>query len=66
VEAVGGRRPLSVRMLNRYLTRLQAAAVNDPRLSERLVRVVGMIDPPSRLLHPATIASVLRGARRTR
>jgi 2-polyprenyl-6-methoxyphenol hydroxylase-like FAD-dependent oxidoreductase len=66
VEAVAGRRPLSVRMLNRYLARLQAAAVNDPRLTERLVRVVGMIDPPSHLLHPATIAPVLRGARRTR
>lgn len=66
VEAVDGRRPLPVRMLNRYLARLQAAAVEDPRLTERLVRVLGMIDPPSRLLHPTTIASVLRGVRRTK
>jgi 2-polyprenyl-6-methoxyphenol hydroxylase-like FAD-dependent oxidoreductase len=66
VEAVDGPRPLRVRVLNRYLARLQAAAVRDPRLTERLVRVVGMIDPPSHLLHPTTIASVLRGARRTR
>jgi 2-polyprenyl-6-methoxyphenol hydroxylase-like FAD-dependent oxidoreductase len=66
VEAVDGRRPLPVRMLNRYLARLQAAAVDDPRLTERLVCVLSMIDPPSRLLRPATMASALRGARRTR
>lgn len=65
VEAVDGPRPVRVRVLNRYLARLQAAAVRDPRLSERLVRVLGMIDPPSHLLHPTTIASVLRGASRT-
>ena len=66
VEAVHGRRPLSVRMRNRYLTWLQAAAVDDPRLTERLVRVLGMVDPPSRLLQPTTIAPVLRGALLTR
>jgi 2-polyprenyl-6-methoxyphenol hydroxylase-like FAD-dependent oxidoreductase len=66
VEAVDGERPLRVRVLNRYLARLQAAAVRDPRLTERLVRVLAMIDPPSHLLHPTTIASVLRGACQTR
>jgi hypothetical protein len=65
VEAVGGRRPLAVRMRNRYLARLQAAAVRDPRLTERLVRVVGMIDPPSHLVQPTTIAAVLLAGRRT-
>ena len=66
VEAVDGRRPVSVRVLNRYLARLQAAAVEDPRLTERLVRVVGLIDPPSRLLSPTMVAPVLRGGRRAR
>jgi 2-polyprenyl-6-methoxyphenol hydroxylase-like FAD-dependent oxidoreductase len=66
VKAVDGRRPLPVRMLNRYLARLQAAAVDDPRLTEQLVCVLGMIDPPSRLLRPATMASALRGARRAK
>ena len=65
VAAVDGRRPLTVRILNRYLERLQAAAVTDPRLTERLVRVLGLIDPPSTLLHPATIASVVSGTHRT-
>jgi 2-polyprenyl-6-methoxyphenol hydroxylase-like FAD-dependent oxidoreductase len=62
VEAVGGRRPLSVRLLNRYLARLQAAAVDDSYLTERLVRVIGMVDPPSHLLRPTTITAALRGA----
>lgn len=62
VDAVDGRRPLSVRVMNRYLTRLQAAAAHDPRLTARLVRVVGLVDPPSLLLRPTTIAPVLRSA----
>jgi 2-polyprenyl-6-methoxyphenol hydroxylase-like FAD-dependent oxidoreductase len=66
VEAVGGRRPITVRMFNRYLTRLQAAAVDDPRLTQRLVRVLGMVDPPTRLILPTTFATVLRQAIRTR
>jgi 2-polyprenyl-6-methoxyphenol hydroxylase-like FAD-dependent oxidoreductase len=66
VEAVGGRRPLSVRLLNRYITLVQAAAADDPRLTERLVRVLGMIDPPTRLLRPTTIAAALRGTSTSR
>jgi 2-polyprenyl-6-methoxyphenol hydroxylase-like FAD-dependent oxidoreductase len=66
VDAVEGRRPLPVRVLNRYIARLHAAAVHDPHLTERLVRIIGMIDPPSHLLRPTTVASVLRGAGRTR
>jgi hypothetical protein len=66
VEAVDGRRPFSVRLLNRYLVRLQAAAVDDPRLAEQLVRVIGMIDAPIHLLRPTTFAPVLREAIRTR
>jgi 2-polyprenyl-6-methoxyphenol hydroxylase-like FAD-dependent oxidoreductase len=66
VEAVGGRRPLSVRLRNRYLARLQAAAVDDPHLTQRLVRVIGMIDPPTHLIRPNAVAPVLREAIRTR
>jgi 2-polyprenyl-6-methoxyphenol hydroxylase-like FAD-dependent oxidoreductase len=66
VKAVGSRRPLTLRMFNRYLAWLQAAAVDDPRLTQRLVRVVGMIDPPTQLLRPTTFAPLLREAIRTR
>jgi 2-polyprenyl-6-methoxyphenol hydroxylase-like FAD-dependent oxidoreductase len=61
VEAIQGHRPIPLRVLNRYLSRLQAAAVDDPRLTARLIRVVGLVDPPTRLLYPTTIWPVLRG-----
>jgi hypothetical protein len=60
-STIPGRRPLHVRRLNRYLARLQAAAVDDPRLTRRLVRVLALIDPPNRLLSPTTVWRVLRG-----
>lgn len=63
VAAIPGRRPLSVRMFNRYLHRLQAAAVVEPALTARLIRVVGLVDPPARLLHPSAVWSVLRRIR---
>jgi 2-polyprenyl-6-methoxyphenol hydroxylase-like FAD-dependent oxidoreductase len=66
VDAVRGRRSLRVRVMNRYLDRLQRAATTDPRLTERLVRVVGLTDPPSHLLSPVTVRRVLRGRPRRR
>jgi len=65
VEAIEGRRPIPVRILNRYLFRLQAAAVHDPRLTAQLIRVVGLVDPPARLLHPTMSWPVLRHALQT-
>jgi 2-polyprenyl-6-methoxyphenol hydroxylase-like FAD-dependent oxidoreductase len=64
VDAIEGHRPIPVRILNRYLFRLQAAAVHDPRLTAQLIRVVGLVDPPTRLLHPAMSWRVLRHALR--
>lgn len=61
VEAIEGHRPFPVRVLNRYLSRLEAAAVDDPRLTARLIRVIGLVDPPTRLLYPTALWAVLRG-----
>jgi 2-polyprenyl-6-methoxyphenol hydroxylase-like FAD-dependent oxidoreductase len=62
VRAVEGRRDVPTRLANRYLARLHAAAARDPQLTARLIRVAGLVDPPSRLLHPTTVARVLRGS----
>ena len=63
VEAVQGTRPVSVRVMNRYLARLQATAVTDPHLTAQLIRVLGLVDPPTRLLRPGTVTRVACGVR---
>jgi 2-polyprenyl-6-methoxyphenol hydroxylase-like FAD-dependent oxidoreductase len=64
VRAVQAPRDLPTRLANRYLARLHAAAAHDPALAARFLRVAGLIDPPTRLLHPATVARVLGGTLR--
>lgn len=64
LECIEGHRSLPTRLLNRYVARLHAAATHDPALAERFLRVSGLLDPPSRLLRPGTVARVLGGRRR--
>jgi 2-polyprenyl-6-methoxyphenol hydroxylase-like FAD-dependent oxidoreductase len=60
---VAGPRPLSVRAINAYIDRFQAAAEHDIALTERFFRVVGLLDPPTRLLRPSTLLRVLAAGR---
>ncbi|MCI4065282.1 FAD-dependent oxidoreductase [Micromonospora sp. R77] len=61
---VTGRRTLRVRLVNAYLARLHAAATTDARLGAAFLRVLNLVDPPTRLLTPALLVRVLRGPRR--
>jgi hypothetical protein len=45
-------RPLSLRLTNRYVDRLQTAAESDIDVAEQLLKITGFIDTPTRLLHP--------------
>ncbi|MGH3434649.1 MAG: FAD-binding monooxygenase, partial [Thermocrispum sp.] len=58
-----GRRPAGVGVINAYVRRLQAAAAHDARLGTTVLRVSSLVDPPGRLLHPATVARVLLARR---
>jgi pimeloyl-ACP methyl ester carboxylesterase/2-polyprenyl-6-methoxyphenol hydroxylase-like FAD-dependent oxidoreductase len=60
---VEGRRSARVRLINAYLRRLRATAEHDPGVARAFIAVVGMVEPPPRLLRPAIVARVARGPR---
>ena len=60
---VVGPRGLTVRILNRCLPRVHAAAAHDPVLATAVLRVTGLLDPPTALLRPDRLARVLLGRR---
>jgi 2-polyprenyl-6-methoxyphenol hydroxylase-like FAD-dependent oxidoreductase len=60
---VPGRRSARVRFVNAYVHRLHAAATTDPVLGAAFLRVLNLIDPPTKLLAPGILLRVLRGPR---
>lgn len=60
--AVDGPRPLPVRLGNRYLARVSAAAAADPVVARAFLRVTNLLDRPERLLAPDVSLRVLRAA----
>jgi 2-polyprenyl-6-methoxyphenol hydroxylase-like FAD-dependent oxidoreductase len=77
---VQGPRPLSVRIANAYMDWVLTACESDALVAGQFLKVNALVDPPSRLLHPAFIYRVVtvnlrrrkgvhqcpRGTRRTR
>ncbi|WP_331713110.1 FAD-dependent oxidoreductase [Mycobacterium kyorinense] len=59
-----GRPSLSIRISNAYLNRLLAAAETDPAAVQQFLRLMGMVDPPSRLLRPSTIIRVINASQK--
>jgi 2-polyprenyl-6-methoxyphenol hydroxylase-like FAD-dependent oxidoreductase len=57
---VDGQAPLSMRLSNSYLDLVMAAAERDPAVFLTFLRVMGMMDPPTRLLVPQFVFRVLR------
>lgn len=57
-------RPLSIRLTNAWMDRVLVAAETDPAVVQQFLQVIGMTQPPSRLLCPAfayRVARVRRG-----
>lgn len=55
---VAGPRPTAMRITNTFLERVLIAAQTDPVVAEQFLRLVGMIDPPARLLRPAMMVRI--------
>jgi len=63
---VVGPRPLTMRITNAHLGRVMTAAETDPVVAGQFMRVIGMIDPASRLLRPSMLVRVAHTNRRRR
>lgn len=61
---VEGHRPLSLRLVNRYVARLQGIAEHDPVVSGAFMRVAGLLDPPASIMSPRILAKAVLGGRR--
>jgi 2-polyprenyl-6-methoxyphenol hydroxylase-like FAD-dependent oxidoreductase len=66
IDGIEGRRTAADRLLDRYMDRYFAAAEHDAVLGVRFARVTSLLEPPGRLLHPASVARVLTGNLRHR
>lgn len=53
-------RPLMVRVMNKYMAKLQVAATKDGAVTRTFMRVAGLVDPPQALMKPGMIARVMR------
>lgn len=60
---VEGPRPRMVRVLNAYVARAQSAAERDEVVSAQFLRVMCLLDRPTRLLRPSIFARVRRAGR---
>ena len=60
---VEGPRPLPWKLTTAYLQRLLPVAHREPEVAAALIRVVGMIDRPQKLMAPRTLWRVLRDGR---
>jgi 2-polyprenyl-6-methoxyphenol hydroxylase-like FAD-dependent oxidoreductase len=61
---VEGPRPLWTRIINAYMDRVLAAAETDPAVAQQFLRLIGMLDGPSRLLRPPFMFRVARAIER--
>ena len=57
---VEGSAPLPMRLGNAYLEQVMSAAEDDPIVTLQFLRVIGMIDSPTRLFSPPFVLRILR------
>jgi hypothetical protein len=60
IPGVKGRRTLKIGVNNAYLARVHHAATKDPKVTEGLMRVTGLMDPPRTVMRPGMLLRVFR------
>jgi 2-polyprenyl-6-methoxyphenol hydroxylase-like FAD-dependent oxidoreductase len=61
---IEGHRPLSLRLINRYVARLQGIAEHDPVVASAFLRVAGLLAPPTAMMSPRVLVKAITGGRR--
>lgn len=60
---VEGYRPLQLKMIHKYMYRVQVAATKDPSITEAFMRAAGLVDPMEALMAPSMVRRVLKHSR---
>ncbi len=60
---VSARRPFRTRLVNAYISRVQAAMHTDPDITRLFLRVANLVEPPSALIRPPALTRVARHSR---
>jgi 2-polyprenyl-6-methoxyphenol hydroxylase-like FAD-dependent oxidoreductase len=60
---VEGRRPPSMKLMQRYMMKVMQAATLDSSITEAFMRAAGLVDPLESLMRPSMVWRVLRTAR---
>ena len=55
-----GTRPFGTNIVNKYVSWVHKATINDEVVCKAFLKVMGLIDPPSKLLSPQLIWRILR------
>jgi 2-polyprenyl-6-methoxyphenol hydroxylase-like FAD-dependent oxidoreductase len=55
-----GTRPFGISLTNKYVSLVHKATISDEVVCRAFLRVMGLIDPPAKLLHPKIIWRILR------
>jgi 2-polyprenyl-6-methoxyphenol hydroxylase-like FAD-dependent oxidoreductase len=56
-------RPMMVKIMNKYMAKLQAAATKDGAVTRTFMRVAGLVEPPQALMKPGMMIRVFRNGK---
>ncbi len=65
LPVVPGPRPLRTRLVNSYVDQVARAATRDGQVALTFVRVLNLLDPPTALVRPGTVARVVAARSRS-